>query len=167
MTPPNEKVTEENFQSYGRKFPQHISSTSKIVNIYKNNNINKNNTCIEILDFLNCTCGTKYKPSFDNKKHIISRLHEGYTLEDFKAVIIDRHLHWATDFTMCRYLRPETLFGNKFGGYIEEAKLAEYAKSNKAIASRAEEEETKRIISERLALFCRHGEGQKVTMREA
>jgi hypothetical protein len=44
-------------------------------------------------------------------------MEDGYTLDDFKAVIDNRCGHWkGTD--MEQYLRPETLFGTKFEGYL-------------------------------------------------
>lgn len=48
-----------------------------------------------------------------------SRLSEGYTLDDFKKVVDLKFDEWkATD--MSKYIRPETLFGNKFDGYLNQ-----------------------------------------------
>ncbi|GFZ33293.1 hypothetical protein CSC2_38190 [Clostridium zeae] len=52
-------------------------------------------------------------------KNIKARLKEGFTLEDFYKVIDNKLLDWkSTD--MEKFLRPETLFGNKFEGYLNE-----------------------------------------------
>ena len=40
--------------------------------------------------------------------------------DDFKKVIDVKSLEWNKDPKMCKYLRPETLFGNKFEGYLNE-----------------------------------------------
>lgn len=99
-----------------------------------NNDINKNiysrakhdNYSSEIktiVDYLNEKTGKKYKPSSKTtRKHITARLKEGYTLEDFKKVIDNKCEDWLNDPTMNQYLRPETLFGNKFEGYLNQNK---------------------------------------------
>ena len=73
-----------------------------------------------IVDFLNKLLGTKYKASSEKtKKCIKARINEGYTFENFKTVITKKHAKWFnTD--QAQYLRPETLFGNKFEGYLNE-----------------------------------------------
>lgn len=44
---------------------------------------------------------------------------EGFNVDDFKAVIDKKCADWLkTD--MEKYLRPETLFGTKFEGYLNE-----------------------------------------------
>lgn len=75
---------------------------------------------VEIIDFLNETCGTKYKhTTLNTQKFIKARIKEGFTLGDFKTVISKQHQRWNnTD--MVKYLRPETLFGTKFEGYLNE-----------------------------------------------
>lgn len=51
------------------------------------------------------------------KKHISARMNEGYILEDFLEVIDKKCDEWV-DTEHEKYLRPETLFGNKFSGYL-------------------------------------------------
>lgn len=54
------------------------------------------------------------------KSFIQARLNEGFTLEDFKKVIDIKTKSWlGTDMEM--YLRPQTLFGTNFEGYLNEA----------------------------------------------
>ena len=71
-----------------------------------------------IVSFLNEKAGTKYKATTDKTKRAINaRLAEGFTVEDFKTVIGKKCAEWmGTD--MEQYLRPETLFGTKFEGYL-------------------------------------------------
>ncbi len=97
-----------------------------------NNDINKNiysrakhdNYSSEIkiiVEYLNEKTGKKYKPnSKDTRKHITARLREGFTVEDFKTVIDNKVNDWLNDSKMSQYLRPQTLFGNKFEGYLNE-----------------------------------------------
>ena len=75
----------------------------------------------EIVDYLNTVCGTVYRASSKATQRLISaRLHEGFTVEDFKAVIRTKHSEWANDAKMSKFLRPETLFGTKFEGYLNQ-----------------------------------------------
>ena len=85
----------------------------------KDSNIDNNTESIKyIVDYLNSTVGTSYKPtSRDTQKHICARLNEGYTIDDFKAVIDKQYAKWkGTEYE--QYLRPSTLFGTKFEGYL-------------------------------------------------
>ena len=74
-----------------------------------------------IISYLNEKAGTNFKPnSRKSREKIDSRVNEGYTLEDFKTVIDKKCADWLTDAKMCKFLRPETLFGPKFEGYLNE-----------------------------------------------
>lgn len=75
----------------------------------------------EIVDYLNTVCGTGYRASSKATQRLISaRLREGFTAEDFKAVIRTKHSEWANDAKMSKFLRPETLFGTKFESYLNQ-----------------------------------------------
>lgn len=75
----------------------------------------------EIVDYLNIVCGTGYRASSNATQRLISaRLHEGFTVEDFKSVIRTKHSEWANDAKMSKFLRPETLFGTKFESYLNQ-----------------------------------------------
>lgn len=74
----------------------------------------------EIVDYMNQKLGTHYKPkSQGTQKHIVARLKEGYSVEDFRKVIDKKCAQWMGS-SMAKYLRPETLFGSKFEGYLNE-----------------------------------------------
>ena len=59
-------------------------------------------------------------PAFfpEDTEAIHARLAEGYTQEDFRAVIDRKCADWLADARMVEYLRPETLFGTKFESYL-------------------------------------------------
>ena len=81
----------------------------------------------EIIDYLNEKTGRKYKHKAKiNQRVIKARMNEGYTIEDFKAVIDKKTAEWNDDEKMKEYLRPETLFSTKFDRYLNEE-----SKSNK------------------------------------
>ena len=74
-----------------------------------------------IVEYLNGVVGAHYKPDTPKTVSLIkARLKEGFTVDDFKTVIDKKAAHWARDGDMQRYLRPETLFGTKFEGYLNE-----------------------------------------------
>jgi len=78
---------------------------------------------VEIINYLNCVANKNFKTdSKTTNKHINARLDEGFIFEDFKAVINIKSKQWLNDNNMSKYLRPETLFGNKFEAYLNENK---------------------------------------------
>lgn len=76
----------------------------------------------DIITHLNAKTGKEYKSTTKaTRRHINARWKEGHRLPDFIAVIDNKTAEWkGTD--MERYLRPETLFGTKFEGYLNAAK---------------------------------------------
>jgi uncharacterized phage protein (TIGR02220 family) len=90
-------------------------------------NTNKNvknvkNIYIYIVEYLNEKTKKNFKYTTKKTKSLIdARLKEGFSLEDFKKVIDIKIEQWLNDKKMNSYLRPETLFGNKFEGYLNES----------------------------------------------
>lgn len=75
----------------------------------------------EIISCLNEKTKKHYKANTPKTVRLIrARLKEGFTVEDFKAVIEKKRDDWLGNEKMERYLRPETLFGTKFEGYLNE-----------------------------------------------
>lgn len=73
----------------------------------------------EVVDHLNQRAGTHYKPtSASTRKLIKARLKEGFTVDEIKLVIDKKCADWLNNPAMVEYLRPETLFGNKFESYL-------------------------------------------------
>ena len=71
----------------------------------------------KVIDYLNEKTGRVFTKKISNIKLIVSRVNEGYSLDDFKFVIDKKCHDWlGTNFQ--EYLRPNTLFGNKFENYI-------------------------------------------------
>lgn len=74
----------------------------------------------QIIEYLNQKLGTRYRHGSDiNKKYINARLNEGYTVDDFCEVIDKKCDEWQGT-EREKYLRPETLFGNKFESYLNQ-----------------------------------------------
>lgn len=75
---------------------------------------------IAIVDRLNKKAGVSYRSSSKaTQSHINARFDQGFTIEDFYTVIDKKCAQWRGT-SMEKYLRPETLFGNKFEGYLNE-----------------------------------------------
>lgn len=75
----------------------------------------------EIVNYLNLKANTKYKSSSSKTKDLIkARFNDGFNFEDFKIVIDKKTTEWLKDKKMSAYLRPETLFSNKFEGYLNQ-----------------------------------------------
>lgn len=91
------------------------------------NLIEDENVIVSIIDYLNNKVSSNFKSSSKaNQKLIQARLKEGYSIDDFKKVIDIKTEKWLTDTSMCQYLRPETLFGNKFEGYLNEKHITSH-----------------------------------------
>ena len=75
----------------------------------------------KIIAYLNEKAGTHYRATSKATQRMIkARWHEGFKLEDFQKVIDIKTAEWLDNEDMCKYLRPETLFGTKFEGYLNE-----------------------------------------------
>lgn len=73
----------------------------------------------EVVAHLNQRAGTHYKATTASTRKLIkARLKEGFTVDDIKLVIDKKCAEWLNNPAMVEYLRPETLFGNKFEGYL-------------------------------------------------
>ena len=75
----------------------------------------------EIVDYLNQKTNKHFRPNINKTRSAIkSRWKEGFRESDFKYVIDVKCSQWLNDSQMSKYLRPETLFGNKFESYLNE-----------------------------------------------
>lgn len=73
----------------------------------------------EIIDYLNQKANTSYRTSTERtQKLIIAKLKQEFTVDDFKHVIDVKCAEWLNNPEFAQYLRPETLFGNKFESYL-------------------------------------------------
>lgn len=108
-----------------------------------NNNTNKNNkykenlelsnTVEEIISYFNNKCNTKFRTNtVETRRLVKARLKEGFTVDDFKKVIDCKYEDWGkkpikfkTGQWSNEYLRPSTLFSDKFESYVYEASVRE------------------------------------------
>ena len=84
----------------------------------------------EIINYLNQATGKNYKTnSIINRKFITQRLNDGFTIDDFRQVIMVKSTNWLNS-KMEQFLRPETLFSNKFESYLNENVVSNSPNSN-------------------------------------
>ena len=103
-------------------------------NINKNDKNDKNDKKIykDIVEYLNKKTNKNYKHTSNKTKSVIdARVNEGFNLDDFKKVIDIKSSQWLHDSKMNKFLRPETLFSNKFEGYLNEKVGGEHDGANK------------------------------------
>ncbi len=96
----------------------------------------------QIVEELNQKTGKQYRWNTTETKALIrARLNDGFSPEDFKKVIFIKSKQWLGDEKFTPYLRPKTLFSNKFEGYLQEW----YSYQKKLDQQKAEFEKAKRI----------------------
>ncbi|MHC1720833.1 MAG: conserved phage C-terminal domain-containing protein [Clostridiaceae bacterium] len=96
--------------------------TSRVQAGYTNKNDNniKNNIYSRVVDYLNQKAGTNFRTTTKKTQSLISaRIKDGFTLKEFEKVIDVKVREWKNT-EMEKYLRPETLFGTKFEGYLNQ-----------------------------------------------
>lgn len=124
-----------------------IQNEGTISNSFKSNNINSNSNnkkilsssneqddvpYKEIIDYLNLKTSKSYKHSTSKTKSLIkARWNEGFRVDDFKKVIDNKCFEWIGNPGMAKYLRPETLFGTKFEGYLNENNVVPQSQEEK------------------------------------
>ncbi|EJT6662890.1 conserved phage C-terminal domain-containing protein [Clostridium perfringens] len=88
----------------------------------KDSSIKDSNSIIysRIIEYLNSKTGKSYKSTTRKTQSLIkARIDEGFNEEEFFKVIDSKVSEWkGTEYE--KYLRPETLFGNKFEGYLNQ-----------------------------------------------
>ena len=121
-------ITVENYCFYqlsegAKTMPKRYKNDTETIpkhTINNDNNDNNDNKYIysSVIEYLNRKANTKYKASSKKTQTCIhSRLSEGFTEDDFKQVIDNKCADWiGTEWE--KFLRPETLFGTKFEGYL-------------------------------------------------
>lgn len=100
----------------------------------KGSNTSLSNTCLEntmsskpdsipysdIINYLNEKADRSFKVTEKWKSLIKARWNEGQRYDEFIKVIDNKVSEWLDNPKMNKYLRPETLFSNKFDGYLNE-----------------------------------------------
>lgn len=95
-----------------------------------------------IIDYLNKRTGKKYSVKTKKTAQLIHKLLDnGFTVEDFERVIDIKCLQWLNNEKMNQYLRPRTLFSEKFEDYLNEApaRTKQQVASGQSVADKMKE----------------------------
>lgn len=78
-----------------------------------------------VINYLNFLTGKNFNPENESFKALIWRWEsKGYGMKDFKTVIRNKHYVWKNDVKTQLWLRPQTLFGDKFEEYMNEKPMS-------------------------------------------
>ena len=108
---------------------------------------------ITILEDLNKRTKSKkgFSPSTQcNQDLIRARMSEGFTVENFITVNEKKVKQWLHDPEMAQYLRPATLYSNKFEGYLNqiEVKTVKQVKPKYPTADERRRENNKKVFEQ-------------------
>jgi uncharacterized phage protein (TIGR02220 family) len=99
-----------------------ISSSSKNLDLELKSDLElktKKEFYSKVISYLNEKTNCHFKTDIPKTEKLINtRVKEGFILDDFYKVIDNKCLDWLHDPKWSQYLKPETLFSNKFEGYL-------------------------------------------------
>ena len=96
-----------------------VKQENKLISKEKNENIYVTE-CKEVVKYLNLKTGKKHRCNDETRALIISHFKNGFKVSDFKNVVDIKSEEWMNNPKMNQYLRPSTLFGNKFEEYLNQ-----------------------------------------------
>ena len=150
-----------------RKTTQNNRSVEKQPNAKKNNpndnendneNENENESGLNpdgapslsssLVDYLNKKTGSNYRATNSVTERIGDLVAEGYTAEDMARVIDLKVSEWGGSEKMRQYLRPSTLFGEKFEEYVQQPDPPEVEESRRAEKELAALDEKRLVAKE-------------------
>ena len=101
-----------------------------------------------IIDYLNKRTGKKYSVKTKKTAQLIHKLLDnGFTVEDFERVIDIKCKQWLNNEKMNQYLRPRTLFSEKFEDYLNEAPArVQQASSGQSVEDKMRDIDRKSVV---------------------
>ena len=111
----------KNAKAYAKHMEDENENKDKDINKDKkeNKSISVLTEVSQIIDDFNMIYTSNYKRNNKTTQSLIRvRLKEGFTIDDFKAVHRKMLKNWGADAKMYKYLRPQTLYSNKFESYL-------------------------------------------------
>lgn len=115
-------------ENLGTPIQENLRDNNTLINTTVNNTNNKDHMSSkpdsipysDIIKYLNEKADRSFKVTNKWKDLIKARWNEGQRYDDFIKVIDVKTSQWLQDPKMSNYLRPETLFSNKFDSYLNE-----------------------------------------------
>ena len=93
-----------------------------------------------MVDYINDKAGTKYRVTKSTRDKIDALIAQGYTETDMIAVVDKKCAEWINDENMRGYIRPYTLFGDKFEMYLGAPASLSQQREQEAAEKRADVE---------------------------
>ena len=99
-----------------------------------------------VIDYLNEKTGSRYRYTTESTNKLIrAKLNAGFTVDDFKCIIDKKVDDWQnTEFE--KYLRPSTLFGNKFEQYLNQKPTVKRFNPIQTISQKFQDKQNKNEI---------------------
>jgi uncharacterized phage protein (TIGR02220 family) len=122
-------ISVTNWDKYQDDQPPTIAKPNKQLTTSKKlrNKETRNNTQAElVIEYFNTTLKRSLGMTPSNFKEINARLKEGHTVEQMKTLIDHVSAVWTRDPFWSGLIRPSTMFGGKFDGYLQEASKTPY-----------------------------------------
>ena len=153
-----ENEANEASASKSKQTKQNEANEAVNVNVNVNDNVNGNvnvsdsfkagsddvsSLSSSLISYLNEKAGTNHNVTTAVVQRIGELMNAGYTADDMKSVIDKKVSEWKDSDKMRGYLRPRTLFGDKFEEYVSAPVPLE-------IENQQKEEEQRREITEKL-----------------
>ena len=121
-------VNDPHKEKFNTPIKEKFKENTTSINTTVNNTNNKNHMSgkpdsipySDIIKHLNEKANRSFKVTNKWKDLIKARWNEGQRYDDFIKVIDVKTAQWLKDSKMSKYLRPETLFSNKFDSYLNE-----------------------------------------------
>ena len=118
-------------QQVSNNRPSTVHQVSTIKNANNAKNEKNKDIYSPVVNYLNEKAGTNFKASSKATQRLIdARLNEKFSEDDFKKVIDNKVNEWSSKPDMIQYLRPTTLFGTKFEGYLNQKPKYSQQKGN-------------------------------------
>lgn len=131
----------QNEQTYTRDYQESTTENNNNVFEEKPLKVVWTEETKHIIDYLNKRTGKKYSVKTKKTAQLIHKLLDnGFTVEDFERVIDIKSKQWLNNEKMNQYLRPRTLFSEKFEDYLNEAPArVQQASSGQLVADKMRE----------------------------
>ena len=130
----------QNEQTYTRDYTETTTENNNVPE-EKPNKVVWTEETRHIIDYLNKRAGKKYSVKTKKTAQLIHKLLDnGFTVEDFERVIDIKCKQWLNNENMNQYLRPRTLFSEKFEDYLNEAPVrVQQASSGQSVVDKMRE----------------------------
>lgn len=132
----------QNEQTYTREYTETTTENNNNVSEEKPSKVVWTDETRHIIDYLNKRKGKKHSVKTKKTAQLVHKLLDnGFTVEDFERVIDIKCSQWLNNEKMNQYLRPRTLFSEKFEDYLNEAlaRTKQQGASGQSVAEKMKE----------------------------